>query len=661
MIIGAFHRSSLLVFLTLLVVVLVPSACVLWFLNTALENESLALRQKTDQIRRQHALGIRELLERTWSSRLEDLEDVAQLDPRQAFSTVVRAGLADAVVLLDDQGRPTYPAEDGPSFPRLTSEPFWIEAQVLERTDPGAAAARYESFDRNSHEPQERARALFARARCLALSGRRAEAIEIILGSLAGQDLLPARDKLGRMLLPNALYFTMTLMRPPGPDVAAPDCRGRHKRVCDLAARLASMLNDYSYAIPSPQRIHLMGRLQKDGYDYLSFPTLPAEKLANRYLIAYSLDNVGPGLSIAHPQTDDVESPVPLWHLSVARGRLVAIFLEDHLVDSLFPKNGLDADFCLAPATSPSAPDSLDIALPSSLSGWEIRVRSSNGDTLGSSARRNRIFYLWTALASIMAVLVVATIGYRFFLRQMRLTRLKSDLTATVTHELRTPLTSMGVIIDTLREDPAPGAALTKEYLSLLAKEQGRLGDLIDNFLAFSQLEQPRRFHGREKVDLSDVVSDAMASLGERIRQPDVFLELDVAGSPMLVRGEHGALVAVVRNLLDNALKYTGEQKRIRVRCRNERDGVLLDVSDNGPGVPHRFRRKIFERYFQIHGRLSSRMGGVGLGLNIARLVVEAHGGTLSLSNTSDQGSTFEVWLPGYVEEASDGTERHRG
>ena len=172
----------------------------------------------------------------------------------------------------------------------------------------------------------------------------------------------------------------------------------------------------------------------------------------------------------------------------------------------------------------------------------------------------------------------------------------------------------------------------------------------MDNFLTFSRMERDKRTFEREEVDLADVVAAAVESAGERFERPGCRLEVDAPKGLPMVMGDRDALVTVAMNLLDNAYKYSGEEKVVRVRAyaREAGDGrgACISVSDNGIGIGRRDRRRIFERFYQVDQSLSRTAGGCGLGLAIVKFIVDAHGGTVEVSSQPGKGSEFTVWLP---------------
>ena len=136
-----------------------------------------------------------------------------------------------------------------------------------------------------------------------------------------------------------------------------------------------------------------------------------------------------------------------------------------------------------------------------------------------------------------------------------------------------------------------------------------------------------------------------MAAIRERV-PPDCQFQIDIAPDLPPVRADEGAVVAALINLLDNAMKYTPDDKRVVVRVTREDDGVAFQVQDNGIGIPSREHRRIFKRFYRVDQRLASATTGVGLGLSIVELIARAHGGSVRVRSAEGSGSTFTLYLP---------------
>ncbi|RYD77259.1 MAG: GHKL domain-containing protein, partial [Verrucomicrobiaceae bacterium] len=234
----------------------------------------------------------------------------------------------------------------------------------------------------------------------------------------------------------------------------------------------------------------------------------------------------------------------------------------------------------------------------------------------------------------------------RIFAKQIHLTRLKNDLVATVSHELKTPLTSMRVLVDTLLDTEQLHEPTTREYLQLISQENTRLSRLIDNVLTFSRLERNKLTFDFSETQPEVVVADAVAAIGDRFRAPGCHFEVHTSPGLPLIRADRDALTTALLNLLDNAWKYSSEEKQITLRTDARNGSVAFIVQDNGVGLARRETRRIFRRFYQVDHRLSRSTGGCGLGLSIVEQIVAAHGGQVHVVSEAGAGSSFTIEVP---------------
>jgi two-component system sensor histidine kinase SenX3 len=231
--------------------------------------------------------------------------------------------------------------------------------------------------------------------------------------------------------------------------------------------------------------------------------------------------------------------------------------------------------------------------------------------------------------------------------------RMRRDFATNVSHELKTPLAGLSLLADTLghaiREDPVQA----QRFVARLSAEIGRLNDLVNDLLTLSQLEEPGAATDTAfvEVDLARIAGETAAEVRPLAAAKAQEMTTDLpASAPVL--GDEVALRTLVRNLLDNAVRYTETRGHIAltVRVGADRDGqdsVILKVRDDGEGIPQAEQQRIFERFYRVDKARSRETGGTGLGLSIVRHVAERHGGRVEVESTLGVGSTFTVTLPG--------------
>ncbi|NLY00707.1 MAG: HAMP domain-containing histidine kinase [Rhodopirellula sp.] len=627
------------VLLLLLLVVLAPTGCLLWFMGRAIENERVAFRQRLEEAYRRDLTGVQARMMQFWQERAAALESLPRTEPAPVvFAGVVRSALADSVIGYDAEDRLVYPnaPSAGTTAPEMGS-PAWQEARQLEfdTADLSAAADAYAAIAAQASDTTAAARAMQAQARCLLQAGRQEDAARLIVGPLADVKYAQTLDAQGRLIVPNAELLALEIM-------ATTD----HNGFAAVAARLCERLQDYVQAnMTATQRRFLMHELELRSPGKLDPSLLAAEDLAARFVDAHP-----------SPRRDAVLQPSQLsgiWQIGLPGRRLVALFrtetilaqsgqtiLETNLPDEVSAR--------LLPPGTESGSEQAFFSLPAGkhLPGWRLALTLADGSRVDATTRARIALYGWTGVVVVVTICLVAGLIASAFRRQLRLAQLKNDLVATVSHELKTPLSSMRLLVDTLLNEERPNPVRAREYLELMARENMRLSRLIDNFLAFSRMSRNKHVFNVSGIRLEEVISAAVAAMRERLEQPGCRFQLELENPLPAIAADVDAMVTVVVNLLDNACKYTGDEKQIRLRAYCEDGSAFIAVSDNGIGLSQAAAKKVFQQFYQADRRLSRSAGGCGLGLSIVRYIVAAHGGTVLLCSRPGEGSTFTVKLP---------------
>jgi heavy metal sensor kinase len=216
--------------------------------------------------------------------------------------------------------------------------------------------------------------------------------------------------------------------------------------------------------------------------------------------------------------------------------------------------------------------------------------------------------------------------------------------TADASHELRTPLTAMRSVGEVaLRE--RRGEEEYREVIGSMLEEVDRLATLVDSLLTLSRADGGHALVHRESIDLSQLVRDVVAQVSVLSEEKRQTLEVTTQG-PILVAADRGILWRAVINLLDNAIKYSPLRAHVRVMVTQEPGAARVTIVDHGPGIEAAHLPHIFDRFYRVDKARSRELGGVGLGLAIAKWAVEAHGGTIEVESVPKGGSTFRITLP---------------
>jgi NtrC-family two-component system sensor histidine kinase KinB len=227
------------------------------------------------------------------------------------------------------------------------------------------------------------------------------------------------------------------------------------------------------------------------------------------------------------------------------------------------------------------------------------------------------------------------------------LDRMKSEFIATVSHELRTPLTSLSMGIDILSQEVVGSVNdRQKELLTSAKDDSERLRKLVKELLDLSKLESGKHEMKKELVDFRQLVADAVRPLRLPFEEKRIALELIIAEHVPSVSADPNQLIWVISNLLSNALRFTESGGTVRLDVKTVGKEILVSVADTGQGIPPEYRESIFDKFVQIKSPTETTPGSVGLGLAIAREVVEAHGGRIWVESRVGTGSTFFFAIP---------------
>ena len=222
-----------------------------------------------------------------------------------------------------------------------------------------------------------------------------------------------------------------------------------------------------------------------------------------------------------------------------------------------------------------------------------------------------------------------------------RLDAVRRDFVAS--HELKTPAASIRAAAETLLNGALQDPPAARRFTEQLQRDAMRLSRIVSDLLDLSRLEGGSDLAERVRLDV--VAADEVERLGDRAEEAGVAIELRTDGVPS-VAGSGRDLALLVRNLIDNAVRYTPRGGRVDVSVSAEDGKVILEVMDTGMGIPQRDLPRVFERFYRVDRARSRETGGTGLGLAIVRHVAENHGGEVTVQSELSAGSTFVVRLP---------------
>jgi signal transduction histidine kinase len=213
-------------------------------------------------------------------------------------------------------------------------------------------------------------------------------------------------------------------------------------------------------------------------------------------------------------------------------------------------------------------------------------------------------------------------------------------------HELRSPLTSLRLRIEMLQTRGQENAELRQRYLGQMEREVGYLQRLVDHLLALAAVENSDVAAPKAPLDLARILYDVTDEMSVVARQAGLSLQTDIPEHLPTLEANAEQMNGLVRNLIDNAIKYTRRGGTIMLTAKSARDEIEICVADSGIGIPADALPRIFDRFYRVDAARSRKEGGAGLGLSLVRSIAQAHGGHVDVQSRVNEGSVFTVVLP---------------
>jgi signal transduction histidine kinase len=281
---------------------------------------------------------------------------------------------------------------------------------------------------------------------------------------------------------------------------------------------------------------------------------------------------------------------------------------------------------------------------PTRVREWTVHVRSVPDQALLATLQgARRMFFLISIAAGASLLALVLTV--RADRASAALASMKSDFVAAVTHELKTPVASIRLVGDTLSNGRYTSPTTVREYAGLLSVEASRLGASIDNLLTYARYSSSQAASATELADVepADLVEDALQGLRPVLANLEFDLVVDVPPDLPQICVDRPAMIQALDNIVDNAIKYSTTEKHVTVRGAATAKSVTLTVRDRGTGIARKDLSRVFERFYRGKNVTSS---GSGLGLPIAKRIVESHGGRIDVRSIVGSGTEVDVTLP---------------
>jgi len=246
-----------------------------------------------------------------------------------------------------------------------------------------------------------------------------------------------------------------------------------------------------------------------------------------------------------------------------------------------------------------------------------------------------------------LIILIGVWIIYRNVRTEMKLTQMKSDFVSNVSHELRTPLSLIRMFAETLELNRVQTENKKREYYQIIGQESERLTHLINNILDFSKIEAGKKQYYMEIFDLNEVVKDVLRLYSFHLQNKGFHLQIDIKQDEKIkINADKNAITEAIINLLDNAMKYSNNDKRIRIKSGSFENEVFFEIEDHGIGISIEHQKKIFDKFYRVSTGLIHDIKGTGLGLSLIKYIMEMHKGQVTVESHLGKGSTFRLIFP---------------
>jgi signal transduction histidine kinase len=197
-----------------------------------------------------------------------------------------------------------------------------------------------------------------------------------------------------------------------------------------------------------------------------------------------------------------------------------------------------------------------------------------------------------------------------------------------------------------LQSGRVPSEERRMQYYDVLVEQSERLSLLIDNILDFAKIEEGRKKFDFEMVDIGPLLQEIVSTFQDRVRHKDFVIKVQIDKSLPSINVDRAAITQAITNLIDNAIKYSGEAKNIFVRALVENQYLIITVKDSGIGIRKEEIDKVFERFYRGGDALTRTVKGSGLGLTLVKQIMEVHHGNVNVESEPGHGSTFSIKLP---------------
>jgi len=261
---------------------------------------------------------------------------------------------------------------------------------------------------------------------------------------------------------------------------------------------------------------------------------------------------------------------------------------------------------------------------------------------LDAKHRRQRAMIIGEGLFLTLSLLAGIYLINKAYRKEVRIARQQQNFLLSITHELRSPVSAIRLSLETLQRNDLPDEKKARVIRGALNEDE-RLGSLIEKLLMAARMDDNPGLLNTA-IPLQAWLQDLITRFREKC--PGHIFRIQLPAEDLTLVADQEALHSILTNVLENAVKYGGSQAEIDVLTAVRQGGVAFSVQDRGPGIPDEEKKAIFEKFYRIGSEQTRSSKGTGLGLYIAKRLVDAHGGRIWVSDRAGGGTIFHIWLP---------------
>lgn len=378
----------------------------------------------------------------------------------------------------------------------------------------------------------------------------------------------------------------------------------------------------------------------------------PGELNRSSVRLALDIGNLPYLVSIQRPAARAGNASATAWGIIIDSERLREDVLRPALRDH-FPSGGTswsvkgkDGSIILASENPSAGPMTFRTNFASNFPDWALEFQQPPPRLIKTFllSRRGLYSFVFLLIAGILVFGLILTI--RSVSHELELARMKSDFVSTVSHEFKSPLTSIRQLAEMLQSGRVPSEERRQKYYDVLLEQSERLALLTDNILSLAKIEEGRAEFAFETTDISALLTRVISSIQDRVRHQGFVIGLDIEGPIPPLPVDRAAVTQAVTNLIDNAIKYSGDSRKISVSAAGLGQFLVIAVRDFGIGIGKDEIGRVFERFYRGGDELTRAVKGSGLGLTLVKEIVEAHHGKVHVESEPGKGSVFSIRLP---------------